>query len=269
MFNILALLSWKVWLILIVITIFIFWIIWGGKQEYEFIGVQPLTTPRLFASISTEESCDEYSSPSIMNFTGSVSTEEYPEVTADSTAVWQAPAGQSFGSKGEDLVAEALQNILQAPIKRNIRPNFLRNPETGKNMEIDCFNEEYAVAVEYNGVQHYKFPSVFYRNKEDFYAQVYRDRLKRKLCDENNIYLISVPYWVDMFGTEDGHFLNDKETNSNSKIAFVPREVRYKRIYDFLYKKLSEYFAIIFPQDKNEDGDESNTNRWDLLDSYT
>ncbi len=71
MFNILALLSWKVWLILIVITIFIFWIIWGGKQEYEFIGVQPLTTPRLFASISTEESCDEYSSPSIMNFTGS------------------------------------------------------------------------------------------------------------------------------------------------------------------------------------------------------
>ena len=269
MFNILSLLSWRVWLIITLVIIFIFWIIWGGKHEYEFVGVQPLTTPKIIQS-ELYNSNEDYSSPNILTLSGLISNPDIKcQNIGDGVSKYQNIGDSvSKSSKGEDLVAEALQNILQSPIKRNIRPNFLRNPETGKNMEIDCFNEDYAVAVEYNGIQHYKFPSVFYKNKEDFYAQVYRDRLKRKLCDENNIYLISIPYWVDMFGTEDNHFHDDKEGITNNKIAFVSREVRYQRIYDYLYKKLSEYFEIIFPQEKNEDEDQSSINRWDIYNPY-
>ncbi len=239
MFNILNLFSWKVWFILTIIIIFLFWLIYGGNQEYEFVGIKPLSTPKLF---DVPVSYD-YESPSI--FTQPVNTK--PIVTSQS-------------NKGEDILAEALEEILSSPIQRNIRPDFLCNPETGKNMEIDCFNEEYAIAVEYNGIQHYKYPSVFYKTEKEFYNQVYRDRLKRKLCDENGIYLISVPYWVDMYDSHEQHI---KETESNRKIAFVPREVRYRRIYDYLYKKISVYFQKIFPQEENEQAEIGN-NRWTI-----
>ena len=32
---------------------------------------------------------------------------------------------------------------------------------TGKSLELDCYNVEYGVALEYNGIQHYKFPNPF------------------------------------------------------------------------------------------------------------
>ena len=229
MFNILNLFSWTTWLMITLCIIFVFWLIWGGKQEYEFIGVQPLSTPKLFPT------------------------------TVVNTYTSQAPINttRELSNKGEDIVADVLEDILNSPVRRNIRPNFLRNPETGKNMEIDCFNEEYAVAVEYNGVQHYKFPSVFYKTEKEFNDQIYRDKLKMKLCDENNIYLIVVPYWVDMFGSHEGHL---KDGDATKKIQFVPRETRYKRIYDFLYEKLRIYFETIFPQEENEYAEEDADN---------
>jgi hypothetical protein len=243
MFNVLNLFGWTTWLFITIAIIFIFWLIYGGKQEYEFIGVQPLSTPKLFEQPVHQKYI--YTSPLMQTFNAK-------------------PAPKELSNKGEEIVADVLEEILSSPVQRNIRPDFLRNPETGKNMEIDCFNEEYAVAVEYNGIQHYKFPSVFYKNKEDFMNQVYRDRLKRKLCDENGVYLISVPYWVDMFNSQDKH-LNEK--NATAKIQYVPREVRYKRIYDYLHKELNEYFQIIFPQNEN-DLQEDADNRWSLYDSF-
>jgi hypothetical protein len=230
LFNVLNLFSWTTWLMITLCVIFVFWLIWGGRQEYEFIGVQPLTTPKLF---------------------GPATTAYAPQT--------QAPTQRKeLSNKGEEIVADVLEEILNSPVQRNLRPSFLQNPETGKNMEIDCFNEEYAVAVEYNGIQHYKFPSVFYKSEKDFNDQVYRDRLKKKLCDENNIYLIVVPYWVDMYGEHDGHL---KEDDATKRIQYVPRELRYKRIYNFLYEKLRIYFETIFPQEENDLAEED-YNSW-------
>lgn len=228
-FNILNLLSWSTWMMIILIILFVFWIIWGGRQEYEFVGLKPLQNPKLF--------------------------EELPSVYS---------ASIHEGNKGEDLVAEALENILSSRVYRNLRPDFLKNPETGKNLEIDCYNEQYNIAVEYNGIQHYKFPSVFYKTEKDFYNQIYRDRLKLKLCDENGVYLISVPYWVDMYDSQEEHI---KSKDSVSKPACLNREVRYKRIYDFLYKKLNEYFEKIMASNENEQP-ESIINRRSLYDLF-
>jgi hypothetical protein len=237
MFNILNLFNWTTWFFISLGIIFLFWLVYGGKQEYEFIGVQPLSTQK------------------------NLSVNSEPLFTPSYNAPIQH---RSISNKGEDLVAEALQNILNSSIQRNIRPAFLCNPETGKNMEIDCFSEEYAVAVEYNGVQHYKFPSVFYKNEKDFNDQVYRDKLKKKLCDENDIYLIVVPYWVDMFGGHEGHL---KDGDSNKKIQYASREIRYKRIYDFLYDKLRIYFETIFPQEENEYSQEG-YNSWNTYNIF-
>jgi len=76
----------------------------------------------------------------------------------------------------------------------------LRNQITGGsyNLELDCFNSELKLAVEYNGIQHYKFVPYFHRNKEHFQNQQYRDYMKENLCRDNNINLISVPYTVKL-----------------------------------------------------------------------
>ena len=59
------------------------------------------------------------------------------------------------------------------------------------------------LAVEYNGAQHYKYIPYFHRNKEHFMNQKYRDDMKRRICKENGIMLVEVPYTVkidDIYG---------------------------------------------------------------------
>ena len=100
-------------------------------------------------------------------------------------------------SKGEIECRRVLNKLFNKPFDK-IRPNFLNNPVTGGNfnLELDCYNEELGIAVEYQGIQHYKFNKFFHRNKDHFMTQKYRDDMKRRMCIENNIILIEVPYTV-------------------------------------------------------------------------
>jgi len=100
-------------------------------------------------------------------------------------------------SKGEAECRRVLQSLFRKPFTSQ-RPDFLRNPVTGGNfnLELDCYNQELRLAVEYNGVQHYKYVPYFHRNHDHFMTQKYRDDMKRRICKENNINLIEVPYTV-------------------------------------------------------------------------
>ena len=129
-------------------------------------------------------------------------------------------------SMGEELTTKALETLLGRQVQSQIRPFFLRNPETGRPLELDCYDPVSRIAVEYSGRQHYEFPSSFFTNEQDFYNQVYRDQLKRELCDKNGVYLITVPYSVDMC------------VDQNCVIS-VPREIRYERIYNYLKEQLA------------------------------
>lgn len=101
-------------------------------------------------------------------------------------------------SKGEIECRKVLQDIFKRPFNK-IRPEFLRNTVTGQhNLELDCYNNELKIAVEYNGIQHYKYTPFFHKNNEAFLNQKYRDYMKRQLCKENGITLIEVPYTVKL-----------------------------------------------------------------------
>ena len=76
------------------------------------------------------------------------------------------------------------------------RPNFLKNPRTNRCLELDGYNEKLSLAFEYNGYQHYIFPNCFHTSKEQFEAQVWRDKFKTNLCKKHNIRLITIPYTV-------------------------------------------------------------------------
>lgn len=100
-----------------------------------------------------------------------------------------------FESIGEKICRNHLERKFHTKFSKD-RPNFLKNPITKNNLELDCFSKELKLALEYNGKQHYEFVPKFHKTKTDFYNQKYRDEIKKRLCLENGIDLIEVPYTV-------------------------------------------------------------------------
>lgn len=98
-------------------------------------------------------------------------------------------------SKGEKKCKEVLERLFAKPFNK-IRPDFLKNVVTGKNLEMDCYNDELKLCVEYSGKQHYVYTPGIHKNYEAFMNQKYRDEIKKKLCQENGIKFIEVPYTV-------------------------------------------------------------------------
>ena len=110
-------------------------------------------------------------------------------------------------SKGEIECKKVLEQLFNKPFHK-IRPNFLFNNITKQNLELDLYNEELKLAVEYNGKQHYEYIPYFHKTKDSFYNQQYRDQIKKNLCEKNNIVLIDVPYSVKIEDIKQ--FLLDK-----------------------------------------------------------
>jgi hypothetical protein len=98
-------------------------------------------------------------------------------------------------SIGEIICRKYAEHVFRRPFSK-IRPDFLKNPVTSSNLEIDCFCEDLNLGIEYNGKQHYEYTPKFHNSKQDFYNQKYRDLIKRDICMKNGINLIEVPYTV-------------------------------------------------------------------------
>lgn len=115
----------------------------------------------------------------------------------DNLEINNEPRRKPIGGKSEGLCRKVLETYFNKPFPK-ARPDFLRNPVTGNNfnLEIDCYNDEMKLGLEYNGAQHYKFTPYFHKSKEAFQNQMYRDELKRRMCRENGVTLIEVPYTV-------------------------------------------------------------------------
>jgi hypothetical protein len=92
--------------------------------------------------------------------------------------------------KNQKECIEIIEKLTTKKFKQS-RPKFLNR------LELDGYNEDLKLALEYNGKQHYEYNSFFHNNdKENFIKQKERDRLKQELCVQNNVYLITVPYWI-------------------------------------------------------------------------
>lgn len=103
-------------------------------------------------------------------------------------------------SKGESKCKEFIEFFFQQPFEK-CRPQFLQNPVTKENLELDLYNTDLKLAIEYNGSQHYHYNSFMHGNSKDrFYNQQYRDLIKHDLCKKNGIQLIVVPYTVPESG---------------------------------------------------------------------
>jgi hypothetical protein len=178
---------WSYIILFFISTIFYLWVFYGGKS-HKFIGLNPITdihsTPEFYdQEIATEleEEKNKILQDELIFQVGSV-----PE--------FENPNGR-VNSRGERECRKCLEFWFKVPFPPN-RPNFLKNPESGSNLELDCYNKEFNLAVEFNGEQHYRFPHKHITTYEEFAAQARRDIFKKEQCDRNGVHLIVVPYHV-------------------------------------------------------------------------
>lgn len=105
-------------------------------------------------------------------------------------AIWSMLAVGKFYR--EEVCRRAIKSITLHEFTR-VRPDWLKNPLTGKNLELDCYCEKLRIAVEHNGSQHYRVGK-YCENVENLQYQVYKDKMKKILCRQNGVDLIIVPY---------------------------------------------------------------------------
>jgi|TARA_A100001515_G_C4497709_1_gene185573 hypothetical protein len=124
--------------------------------------------------------------------------EKYPELGFE--CPWCAMTKHAYERHLEDLSRhknlgeEMLRKILERTYGKefpNVRPSWLLNPNTGCNLEIDCYCEELGLAFEYQGQQHYN-PVSFFGGEASHEKVVERDRIKKKICEDRGIKLIAI-----------------------------------------------------------------------------
>lgn len=108
----------------------------------------------------------------------------------------------------ETKCRQIIESIYNKPFP-SIRPSWLKN-HTNKNLELDMYNEELKLAIEYDGEQHYKYSPFFHKSPNDLIKQQERDKLKENICKGKGIRLIRIPYTVKF---------NELESYIKSKIV--------------------------------------------------
>lgn len=95
-------------------------------------------------------------------------------------------------SKFESLSREYLEFYYKnEDVIYNYRPDWLKNPKTGYNLEIDIFYPKLKFGLEVNGATH------------SFEYQQYKDNVKKEICSSMGINLISITHPTQLFRLND------------------------------------------------------------------
>lgn len=99
------------------------------------------------------------------------------------------------GSISENICRHALEEITGHKFAKI--SNFAKTSTT-RGFEIDCYNKELKIGVEYDGIQHHKYVPLFHGAKDSgkFEAQQDRDNNKTKICSDMGITLLRVKYTI-------------------------------------------------------------------------
>jgi hypothetical protein len=96
----------------------------------------------------------------------------------------------------------------------SIRPDFLKNSETNKNLELDGYCDDLKLAFEYQGIQHYEYLEHFHKTQEEFINRQNLDRLKLKLCKDHEISVILIPHTLN--------YQNESDLRTFIKDSLIP-----------------------------------------------
>lgn len=214
--------SWTMFFIIMILLVLFLVIFYGDRDAYRFIGISPLnpnTDATQYFTVGessiiydddseaineditfTEEDSSLYDvsrviTPNLLDIetiSQSIESRTRPIAMSQPFGSTVAVQNSSVGSSELDC-CHILEDIFQLPFPKN-RPTFLQNPETRRNLEIDCYNASLPLGLEYQGDQHYKYPNHWHREVKDFVSQLRRDDFKYRRCQELGVPLIIVPY---------------------------------------------------------------------------
>lgn len=217
--------SWRLWLVILLGIIFFYWLVWGqskvrSKSNPPNLSQNTSLSERPNSSIvSPSPTSNSVKNEAEVVYIAPTPVSEEPDAAEPGARPPQAPCmvqtppavnvtpilpnlapprvqPSGFISKGQRLACAALEQIYGVTFDWNIRPDFLKNPETGRNLELDCYNAQLKIGLEYSGKQHYVYPNIFHKSYNEFIEQIRRDQYKVSVCDNAGIYLITVPYNV-------------------------------------------------------------------------
>ena len=100
--------------------------------------------------------------------------------------------------KGEAKLRKVLESLMYPHKFPSVKPVFLRNPKTGRLLELDCYCENLKLCVERDGEQHKKYNKFFHKNgPQDFYDQQERDLFKDAMLRARGIRMVRIPSSVE------------------------------------------------------------------------
>ena len=162
--------------------------------------------------------------------------------------------GRPKFNKHEERCREIFQMIYGRKFK-SVRPNWLKNPVTNRNLELDGFCESIrtplgmGLAFEYDGEQHAKYNKHFHRSGPDeFLYQVKKDSWKDHTCKKRGVFLIRIPHVVAYEDLE--RYIVDKldklrllPIKFKSRYRSLPNRMR--RPGSFTQKDMDRYNSIL------------------------
>jgi hypothetical protein len=101
------------------------------------------------------------------------------------------------GGLREQYLRELFFFMFNAPFKRTRKLPWLMN-QNGKAMELDGYNPDLALAFEHNGQQHYEIDGYLTTHQDQLTKRYADDEDKVRLCSENGVALIVVPFSVSL-----------------------------------------------------------------------
>jgi hypothetical protein len=97
--------------------------------------------------------------------------------------------------KREEECRKIFEGIFNCKFE-SVRPDFLKNPRTNHNLELDGFSFNYLLGFEHQGKQHYHYPNTYHKSEKEFLYQLQKDKYKKQKCKELGIDLVIIPYSV-------------------------------------------------------------------------
>jgi hypothetical protein len=149
----------------------------------------------------------------------------------------------------EEICRQYFEQLFNMPFPK-CRPKFLKNERTGYKLELDGFCKELGIAFEHHGQQHFRQKTSFSDSKESFEKRLEYDKLKIKLCKENNIKLIIIPQLHILTSLEG---LKDFIKGKCKELEIILPEhfneqaisINYKELYPSIQLILNKYINIV------------------------